>query len=383
MTSFITQCPQCRTTFRVNPTQLGAANGIVRCGSCRKVFDAGLHLKTAADLAPTAGPLDADRSSSSPAVVAQRLAGEAPSFASADMELDLDHLDLDAELARLEHQEKRSSALRRRHGLVEPADSIDESWAERLLQSEQDEDHPAEPVKFSPAPGDAGFAPAPLTEPSLRERPPTPFTHRDEPSLGALRAEPEETTARREPDLRADPLFELEDDPLRLDWQPQPRRWGRRLGWMLAILLATLALVVQYVAYNFEALARQAEYRPWLERLCPSLGCELPPEIDIDAIKSSNLMVRSHPDFEGALTVDAILYNRAPFAQPFPALELRFADLNGKLLASRRFRPSEYLAGEMAGEAEMPPQTPIHISIEILDPGENAVNYSLSFHSPE
>jgi hypothetical protein len=31
----------------------------------------------------------------------------------------------------------------------------------------------------------------------------------------------------------------------------------------------------------------------------------------------------------------------------------------------------------------MPPQTPIHISLDILDPGTHAVNYSLSFHSPE
>ena len=81
--------------------------------------------------------------------------------------------------------------------------------------------------------------------------------------------------------------------------------------------------------------------------------------------------------------VDAILYNRAQFAQPFPLLELRFADLNGQLIASSRFRPSEYLSGELAGQDEMPPQTPIHISLEIKDPGAKAVNYSLSFHSPE
>ena len=62
---------------------------------------------------------------------------------------------------------------------------------------------------------------------------------------------------------------------------------------------------------------------------------------------------------------------------------MRFADLGGQLVASRRFKPSEYLAGELAGRSEMPPQTPIHISLDILDPGTRAVNYSLSFHSPE
>lgn len=92
-------------------------------------------------------------------------------------------------------------------------------------------------------------------------------------------------------------------------------------------------------------------------------------------------MVRSHPEFSGALVVDAIIYNRASFSQPFPLLELRFADLNGHLIANRRFKPGEYLGGELAGRTEMPPQVPIHVSLDILDPGPKAVNYSLSFHS--
>ena len=119
------------------------------------------------------------------------------------------------------------------------------------------------------------------------------------------------------------------------------------------------------------------------DSICPTLGCELPALVDIGQIKSSNLVVRSHPDFTGALVVDAILYNRAPFAQPFPLLEIRFADLNGKLLASRSFKPSEYLSGELAGQTIMPPQVPIHIALDILDPGAKAVNYSLGFHSPD
>ncbi|MNY20773.1 hypothetical protein D3C86_1542730 [compost metagenome] len=100
-------------------------------------------------------------------------------------------------------------------------------------------------------------------------------------------------------------------------------------------------------------------------------------------MKSSNLTVRNHPTHPGALTVDAIIYNRATFAQPFPLLELRFEDINGQPLARRSFKPGEYLAGELAGRTDMPPQTPIHISLEIVDPGTHAVNYSLGFHSPD
>jgi predicted Zn finger-like uncharacterized protein len=182
---------------------------------------------------------------------------------------------------------------------------------------------------------------------------------------------------------RKEPLVDVVDDPLQLGWEkPQPN-WGKRLLWGCLTLLAAGLLAFQYVWFHFDEMARQDQYRPIFQQLCPVFGCQVPTRVDIARIKSSNLVVRSHPDFKGALIVDAIIYNRAPFAQPFPLLELRFADLNGQLIASRRFKPSEYLSGELAGRGEMPSQTPIHIALDILDPGPKAVNYSLSFRSPE
>jgi len=201
----------------------------------------------------------------------------------------------------------------------------------------------------------------------------------DLPSIEPLRQRRE----RSEPGVRAEVLQDLTDDPLQLDWQKRRSPWGRRFFWLVLILLAAGALVGQYVAYHFDELARQDQYRPWFQQLCPQIGCNVPSKVDIAKIKSSNLVVRSHPEFNGALVVDAIIYNRATFSQPFPLLELRFADLNGHLIASRRFKPAEYLSGDLEGMVEMPPQTPIHIALDILDPGAKAVNYSLSFHSPE
>lgn len=188
---------------------------------------------------------------------------------------------------------------------------------------------------------------------------------------------------RNEPGVRDQALLDLTDDPLQLSWQKPKPRWGRRLLWTLLILIALGALAGQYIAYHFEELARQDQYRPIFTELCPTLGCKVPSKVDIKLLKSSNLVVRSHPEFQGALIVDAIIYNRASFSQPFPLLELRFADATGQLIASRRFKPGEYLSGELAGKDEMPPQTPIHIALDVLDPGPKAANYSLSFRSPE
>lgn len=188
---------------------------------------------------------------------------------------------------------------------------------------------------------------------------------------------------RSEATERDEALHDLTDDPLQLGWQKRRSPWGRRMLWLVLTLLAAAGLAGQYIAYHFDEMARQDQYRPWFQQLCPTLGCTVPSKVDIAKVKSSNLVVRSHPDFSGALVVDAIIYNRAAFSQPFPLLELRFADLNGHLIASRRFKPGEYLNGDLEGMAEMPPQTPIHIALDILDPGPKAVNYSLSFHSPE
>ena len=88
--------------------------------------------------------------------------------------------------------------------------------------------------------------------------------------------------------------------------------------------------------------------------------------------------MRSHPTQRGALAVDAIITNQADFPQPYPQLQLQFTDLNGAPVAGRQFRPDEYLSGELRGSRLMPVQQPVHIALELLDPGPRAVNYLLS-----
>ena len=407
--SFVTQCPHCQTRFRVNHAQLSVARGVVRCGSCLQVFNAARQLLEQRAHAPE------------PEQPVIALPPEAPRAISQKQwtaeELDLDNLDLDEELAKLERREIQHTlpvgAERRQPGAErrqkedalsasrETVKAEEEKWAASLFS-----EPPEERTNVSEDEPESTKVPATKrrTEPSMSHHidtiddetplraspddddidPPfTPLTQSaDEP-------EPEERPQfrrkrpRPEAGVHDDLLQDLEDDPLHLYAQKRPQGLGRRLIWMLLVLIAAAGLAGQYIAYQFDDLARQDAYRPWFQQLCPTLGCTVPSRVDIAHIKSSNLVVRSHPEFAGALVVDAIIYNRATFSQPFPLLELRFADLNGSLIASRRFKPAEYLSGELAGVSEMPSQTPIHISLDIFDPGNKAVNYSLSFHSPE
>ena len=41
MTTSIVRCPTCQTAFKVTPEQLAVAGGMVRCGHCQAVFNAG------------------------------------------------------------------------------------------------------------------------------------------------------------------------------------------------------------------------------------------------------------------------------------------------------------------------------------------------------
>lgn len=413
--SFVTQCPHCQTSFRVSHAQLSVARGVVRCGSCLQVFNAAEQLieRRKGAVAPNVTvPVEPPP---------QRAISQKQWTAA---ELDLDNLDLDEELARLEqreieptmefgqerkHKEDSLSARRDMTGGEE------EQWSDSLFSGSAAERaeviEPAQPqTNANTRPTDRPVEPArpSRTEPSLSFdlddfgdelkapsarldlQPPVQEHHE---RLSAMDDADEElpepteplrnTRVRSEPGLHDEVLQDLIDEPVHLDWQKRRSPWGRRFFWGLLILLGAAALAGQYIAYHFDELARQDQYRPWFQQLCPKIGCTVPSKVDIARIKSSNLVVRSHPDFSGALVVDAIIYNRAPFSQPFPLLELRFADLNGHLIASRRFKPGEYLNGELEGLTEMPSQTPIHIALDILDPGPKAVNYSLSFHSPE
>ena len=412
--SFVTQCPHCQARFRVSHAQLSVARGVVRCGACLQVFNAARQLLEQRAHAPAP---EAELPASVEPVVepAGETPPETPRAISQNQwtaeELDLDNLDLDQELAKLERREIQHAqplGAERRHpgadrrqkeeSFSASRDTVkaeEEKWAASLFsepseeRTQASEDPPAAKQRTEPSM-------SPHTD-DLDEEPPlhcasddedldppvTPVTvEADEPESDEC-PQPRRKRSRSEASAHDDLLQDLEDDPLHLYAQKRPSGWARRAIWILLVVLAAAGLAGQYIAYQFDDLARQDAYRPWFQELCPKLGCTVPSRVDIAHIKSSNLVVRSHPEFAGALVVDAILYNRATFSQPFPLLELRFADLNGGLIASRRFKPAEYLSGELAGVSEMPSQTPIHISLDILDPGNKAVNYSLSFHSPE
>ncbi len=390
--TFITQCPHCQTSFRLKHSQLSAARGSVRCGACLQVFNAARQINPAQSPAPTIPQVAPAQTTHAAAVISDnsditKQHDEAVTTASKktllihdDMDLDdLDDLDLDEELARLEREEQQrskelSGEFAALQASVKPSPAPIEDALENTptaLTDWSDELLAQEPVaQLSSVEPKAEETETPVQPLNTAQHSST--TAHFQASAAPVRMEP-----------MSDQLPNFSDGPLRLDWQPQKSPWRRWLAWGVLNICAILLLVGQYTYHNFAQLARQDSTRPWLEVICPVIDCQLPSKVDVDKIKSSNLLVRSHPDFSGALLVDAIIYNRASFSQAFPLLKLTFADQHGQVLASRLFKPLEYLGGELAGQQNMPQQTPIHIALEILEPSGGAVNYTLDFVSPD
>ena len=150
------------------------------------------------------------------------------------------------------------------------------------------------------------------------------------------------------------------------------------LAWA-AVPLLLLLLLLQFALADRDRLAADRDWRPRIEALCSLLGCSVPPWREPTALRITSRDLRPHPRVPGALVVSATFRNDAPFAHPWPQLQLSLQNLDGESLGLRRFAAREYLGttppagGIGAGQSAS-------IRLEILDPGKRAVAFGFEFH---
>jgi predicted Zn finger-like uncharacterized protein len=114
--------------------------------------------------------------------------------------------------------------------------------------------------------------------------------------------------------------------------------------WALGALLAFAALLAQLALYYRTEIATLVpQTRPHLAEACRLLGCELrlPRRPDLLSLESSDLQADNRR--EGLIVLNAVIRNRAPFAQEHPALELTLTDAADKAVVRRVLQPAEYL----------------------------------------
>lgn len=427
MPHMITRCPACGTCFRITEAQLNTAKGAVRCGSCLQIFKA---LDNRVDppamaAAQQDAPLRPQAPSSTSESKAQgdqaglftASAGQPPSsltpvrsraaaaweddddddlLISDEMPLDDDEEagkdaffdgDLSTSFLKLDgwspahhtslfEREPRAQDDEDEEGREEP----DESWAISLLEDDSPTEAAAETkskAKQDDSSAQWNKSPANPAVATPPEQPP-PSEPLPELELGPaidefdLYFDGEGEKLIRE---RRHLLSSIQPEPVEFSAY-EGRNWRRIMIWGTLSVLGMLSLIAQIGWFQFDSLSRHEPYRSVYSAICPLLGCQIPALAAPELIRTSNLVVRSHPQIGGALVVDTILLNTASFRQPFPELTLTFSNRHGETIASRRFQPAEYLAGELAGYQLMPSNQPIHLTLEILDPGPEAVGYS-------
>jgi predicted Zn finger-like uncharacterized protein len=287
-----TQCPHCKTTFRVAQDQLKLRSGLVRCGSCNEIFNGIEHL-LAADAA---------------------IAQPAPAAVTEEQKSALPFSLLIQEEHRSEPEPPKPAPM---------SDLLDFIFPEPESESEP-EPHEADSFEFI----DVTDAPQPAEQETSGELPAPPPLELENP---------------QEPDEPEEP-----EEPAFLKQGRRKQRMGRALN--IVTILASLILllgVFGQAAFVFrdEIAAHFPETKPIMLTACSFLQCSigLPTRIESISIDSDELETLAPNKNTSVLTL--LLRNVSTTAQAWPHIELTLNDANGAMLARRIFAPHEYLSG--------------------------------------
>lgn len=431
-----TRCPHCTSVFNITSEQLAARGGHVRCGSCLQVFRADQHLVEGEVGAitpppvpqPESAPSNNQSPSSMPVMAREQHAAPKPQTTSntpkkrnkEDESWAMDLLgDLGEELAQIDvaplapakktkkdptpaPQNKPSTKKplfddeisdMLQEAWIEPTEkahlkglgevdkikaNADESWAQALMSELEEEEKQEKAKNYG-----MELAPQKPKDPP-RKKASTENKQRDDAPNEKASAAP----VPKEDDLLSflNNNASISNAPTRsiqlpLEIKTQPMisiNWGYWLTWSFMCVFATTLLLVQYIYFNFNELSLNDKTRPQMSQLCASLGCKVPEPPDTLLIDIQKLVIRKNPDIPNALQVNAIVFNKADFAQPLPALKLSFLDKRREITASRVFQPSEYLQSDNARLLRrIPPETPIHIQFDIVSPKVGMNSYKM------
>lgn len=370
----LTRCPHCKAAFKVSEEQLEVANGRVRCGACMNVFDA---------LAYSLG-----EANGSAATETNEEAPNSSAIAETDKETpsSIDSTELEDELIQDDPEEDQDAGDYRNTNRLE--DEFSTSFMEIDKQSNSGSQFGEVVEDFDDTPDDESWAKSMLEEESRVEQ-----ETRTEPQISDSPLDEFEP-----PEFESSTAYEFNETPRSSGPQDNehisfyydsddgdaPKRHWLASGALITVNVTLIVVLLALASwFHYEKLVKYPQIAQLYTQACDLLGCTLPELSDVTKIKSHNLIVRSHPTTRDALIIDTVITNQADFAQDFPNLAIYFSDINNQTIAQRLIEPKQYLSPEILAWGEMPSDEPIHISLEIVDPGKEAVNYTLKFFPPK
>lgn len=338
-----TKCPHCQTVFKVSDEHLKMAEGYVRCGICKEVFNA----------------LEKDQ----------------PAEKKEDKPVE-------------SISPKKVEATKPTAPPVKPSVQNDQAAAKPKAAAPVQQNIAAKEAKPE--------APKPAAS-KTRAPEPKPVTKAAEPvKPEAVKATPNKPKAVVPKTFAAAPESNIDNsaidndffdgvqsklipDEFRIPELHNTYSLWQDLSWSAAILLLTASLFVEYAWFNRNELINNPQLKPLLTQLCIVTNCDEMSLRKPDEIEMTTRNIYTHPNVKNALMVSGALINHAQFEQTYPNILIDFSDVRGKVIASRTFTPEDYLQIKIEHLKPLPPQVPISFNMEIQDPGKDAMTYEFSF----
>ncbi|VVD87699.1 DUF3426 domain-containing protein [Pandoraea terrigena] len=365
-----TRCPHCHTVFRVVADQLKLRDGLVRCGTCREVFDGQAYL---------CEPPGEARESETASTDAM-LTPHADAEASADVRADI-------------------------------TDTLDTpTTVDSVGTSDRTPAWPASPTRQETP---AGATLASAREPAAQaERAPVPEMLTPT-AIAALLGTPDESRAQ----MRHGPGRYMDDDDAtaltaptasmassasamaadsptsaRLAGQP-PRPGAGRVIWRVLITLAIAALLAQWAWIERAGLVDRAPaLRSVFAVIGRSMRVTIAPPRQPDKVQISSVtLITDAPGATDAatgtpasdaapgdavpMTLTVFIRNQADYAVAWPSLELTLSDIDGKPVVRRVFSASDYVADATQRAAGLAPHNERTIRLRLTAQAALASNY--------
>ncbi len=150
--------------------------------------------------------------------------------------------------------------------------------------------------------------------------------------------------------------------------------------WSFASLLLAITLCLEYIWFNRDQFNHITAFKTVIDRACKQFKCQSISFRDASKMELITRNVYSHPNEKDALIVDVTMKNNAEFAQPYPVLQIDFSDIRGNIVAARRFLPSDYLFIDDPQQRRLlAPDASASVTLEIQDPGKQAMTYEFEF----
>jgi predicted Zn finger-like uncharacterized protein len=384
-----TRCPFCEAVFRVQPAQLAARRGLVRCGHCREAFDASgslFELAEGGDFASAvpvgadvAAGLTAPASAAAPSPAAPEPPTHVPAAQGSALDFSATAWDPWAPRAdsRIDPGLQYNAAHLPRSRAVPGAVPGVES------QVVHDDEPTLAPPTSTEPPAPWRRVEPDLTEPTLSANEasaapvndPEPVFSRS--AAAAAVAAPAPAFSELSPNDGAEPFAVTREAPARAS----SRTGWRILGSLLAIVLLVL-LVAQLAWWLRETvMVYWPGSQPLYVQVCEQLGCRVNPPRDIDGLQVEPSDLRQVDD-PHHLELKVPLRNHFSVPLAYPAIELTLLDRQNNVVVRRVLWPQDYVPPGTRIDAGLPARTTQTMIVRLDTGNVVASNFRIEIFYP-